>query len=96
MADFIGPEVHAQAFERWGYRAQLMALMEELAEAAAAVSRHLNGKGPAHAVLEELVDVESLRLSLADQLGSENDWTAMQQTKRAKLLRKLTEGVKRV
>lgn len=94
--DFIGPEVHKRARETWGLRAQLIALGEELCEAGAAVMRALNGKGDVDKVLEELVDVESLRLNVKDDLGSAEEWARVQQAKRAKLKAKLDQGVRRV
>lgn len=89
---YIGPWVHAAALEAWGREAQFRALMEELCEAAAAVSRLLNGKAHEGQVLEELVDVASLQASLYYELGTETMWEAMRQKKRAKLLAKLPHG----
>lgn len=96
VSDFIGPEVHRRAFETWGSYAQLVALAEELAEATAAVCRYMNGKGGYAEVVEELTDVESLRLSLKDHLATPEFWEDVQQAKRRKLLAKLDGGVKRV
>lgn len=95
-SDFIGPEVHKRALETWGLKAQLMALVEELAEATAAASRVLNQKGTYVELVEELVDVESLRLSVETSIGTPEDWEAIRQKKRAKLLAKLDGGVRRV
>jgi len=94
--DFIGAEVHAAARAKWGRDPQIVALIEELCEAAAAGARFLNGKGDAAKLLEELVDVESLRLSIKDDLGDEEAWRVMQQDKRRKLLFKLVNNVRRV
>ena len=90
---FIGPDVAHRARATLGHEAQMRVLGEELAEAAVAVMRALNGKGTLAQVREKLVDVESLRLSLGNDLGTDADWLADQQRKRAKLLAKLDGGV---
>lgn len=95
-SDWVGEEVHARARRVWGRDAQLIALAEELSEAAASVCRFLNGKGTLEEVREELVDVDSLKLSLRSDLGTHEEWTLMTQEKRAKLLAKLDGGVRRV
>lgn len=96
LAADVGPEVHGRARRTWGFAAQVLALIEELNEAAAAAARLLNEKGTREELLEELVDVESLRLSVALDLGTPDEWAAVQQRKRRKLLAKLDQGVRRV
>jgi len=89
----IGPEVHAEAYERWGFDAQLHALGEELSEASAAIHRFYARKGSLERVMEELVDVESVLDSLRDALASDEDWGMMRQEKRRKLRAKLDAEV---
>lgn len=80
------------ALAAFGERRQLLVLAEELAEAAAAVSRLLNEKGDKIEVLTELVDVESVTASLRDVLGSAEAWDRVRLEKRAKLAAKLAKG----
>lgn len=90
----IGPEIHQRAFETWGFEAQLLALGEEAAELAAKVLRYQNDKCILADVVEEIIDVESLVASLKPNIDA--DWEAVRQKKRAKLLSKLENGVRRV
>lgn len=81
--------IHDLARETWGVEVQVRALGEELCEAAAAAMRVLNGKASFADLREELVDVEALRLSIEDVLGTQEEWEADRERKRAKLGAKL-------
>lgn len=91
MSDVYYP-LAARALATFGERRQLLALVEELAEAGAAVSRLLNEKGDRREVVAEIVDVESVVASLRDVLAEPGEWGLMRQGKRAKLARVLASG----
>lgn len=52
----MSEDIYAVAAKKWGYRSQVIATIEEFNECAAALARHLNGKGEAEDVYEELAD----------------------------------------
>lgn len=64
-------QIYAAATVKWGVRAQMIAMLEELGELSVAVAKSLNEKCHESAILEEVADVEIMCEQFREWFGSQ-------------------------